>query len=197
MFTNKAILQKTNKPTRSSPFLPFSKNLKLKKKFQAYNDWVIERRLFSTLPGCFARDSTSALTVKSRLHRRACSSQTQLRGRDADECPNRDGQTVFQGQQRVLRSLGSRASVLQLTLLSPYCMSREIGSRNIWKPCNQPQDLRKKCLTDGKHRWSCCVYSFGNKGCHPEIRYTKEKPACFAKRDIKIVNDVTCEFFPL
>lgn len=102
-----------NKQAKQKQSLPalFQKT-ETKKKFQAYNDWVIEGRLFSTLPACFARDSISALTVKSLLHRRACSSQIQLRGRDADECPNRDEQTVFQGQQRVLRSLGSRASVL-------------------------------------------------------------------------------------
>lgn len=87
--------------------------------------------------------------------------------------------------------------VIVTNLLCPYCVPRGTGGRNVWKPHNQSQDPRRKCLADGKHRWSCCVYSFGNKGCHPEIHDIKEPPECLARRDIKVVKGITCTPFTL
>lgn len=89
----------------------------------------------------------------------------------------------------------TRVCVIVTNLLSPYCVPRGTGSRNVWKPHIQAQDPRRKRLADGKHRWSCCIYIFGNKGCHPEIHNRKEPPECFARRDIKVVKAITCTSF--
>lgn len=89
------------------------------------------------------------------------------------------------------------STVIVTNLLSPHCAPRGTGSRNVWKPCNQPWDPRRKCLADGKHRCSCCVSIFGNKGCHPEIHDIKEPPGCFARRDIEVAKVITCTSFSL
>lgn len=82
-------------------------------------------------------------------------------------------------------------------LLYAYCVPRGRGRRNVWKPCNQPWDPIRKCLADGKHRWSCCVYIFRNKGWYPEIHDIKKPPECFARMDNEVVKRITCTSFSL
>lgn len=87
--------------------------------------------------------------------------------------------------------------IIVKNLLYAYCVPRGRGRRNVWKPCNQPWDPIRKCLADGKHRWSCCVYIFRNKGWYPEIHDIKEPPECFARMDNEVVKRITCTSFSL
>lgn len=87
--------------------------------------------------------------------------------------------------------------IIVKNLLYAYCVPRGRGRRNVWKPCNQPWDPIRKCLADGKHRWSCCVYIFRNKGWYPEIHDIKKPPECFARMDNEVVKRITCTSFSL
>lgn len=177
------------KKKQIKPFLTFSKNLK---PLQAYNDWsVIGKALFHNT---WLLSQGQHLAVNSKkLHKKGC--RHEWPGTAERRCwvlkQTWTGcALVTAGCAEEFRMTCSRAIVTNL--LSPPCAPRGTSSRNVWKPCNQPWDPRRKCLADGKHRCSCCVPIFGNKGCHPEIHDIKEPPDCFARGDTKVAKVITC-----
>lgn len=165
MFRNKVILQgKKKNKRRTERILSWpSQKIGKQKYFQGFNGWTVIRNSLSH--NTLARVSPLALTAASRMWRKEY----------RDERPHNSGRCWWmfkQAQADCGSAPAGCAEEFRLTyiyiivknLLYAYCVPRGRGRRNVWKPCNQPWDPIRKCLADGKHRWSCCVYIFGNKG---------------------------------